>query len=325
MKRLLAVLTLVGTCIPAVAQDQKKRVAVMNFDFSAVQTDVASIFGGRQDVGKGLADLLVDRLVTDGRYSVIERKELGKVVAEQNFSNSDRADPNSAAKLGRLLGVDAIVIGSITQFGRDDKNVGVNGTALGGLAGRYGLGGVGKKSSKAVVQISARVVSTDTGEILAVALGRGESSRSGTSLLGSGGSVFNAGGGEIDMGSKNFADTILGEAVNQAVSNTAIKLENEAPRLPTHVLTISGMVADVNGQTLVLNVGAKVGLKVGMVLQVNHPGREIRDPATGKVLRRVDTALGTISITEVEDDSSVGTFTGSGGTVAVGDMVRNSQ
>jgi hypothetical protein len=137
--------------------------------------------------------------------------------------------------------------------------------------------------------------------------------------------VINTGGGEIDMGSKNFGDTILGEAVNQAVSSTAVKLENEAPRLPTHVLTISGLIADVNGQTLVMNVGAKVGLRVGMVLQVSHPGREIRDPATGKVLRRIDTALGTVSLTEVEDDSSVGTFTGYGGKVAVGDAVRNAQ
>jgi curli biogenesis system outer membrane secretion channel CsgG len=324
MKRFVFCLALLAASIPAGAQGPRKRIAIMNFDFSAVQSDVAAIFGGRQDVGKGVADLLVDRLVTDGRYSVIERKELDKIVAEQNFSNSDRADPNSAAKLGRLLGVDAIVIGSITQFGRDDKTTNVSGGALGGLTSRYGLGGVGKKSSKAVVQINARLVNTDTGEILAVAQGRGESSRSGTSLLGSGGSVYNAGGGGIDMGSKNFADTILGEAVNQAVTSVATRLENEAGRLPEHVVNISGLVADVNGGTLVLNVGSRAGVKVGDTLQVSHAGREIRDPATGKVLRRVDSALGTVTITEVDESSAVGRFNGAG-TVQVGDGVRNAQ
>src|SRR5689334_21181152 len=137
MKRTLICLMLVAAALPAFAQGQKKRVAIMNFDFTAVQNDILTIFGGRQDVGKGVADLLVDRLVTDGRYSVIERKALDKVIAEQNFSNSDRADPSSAAKLGKLLGVDAIIIGSITQFGRDDKNTSVSASAIGGLAGRY--------------------------------------------------------------------------------------------------------------------------------------------------------------------------------------------
>src|SRR4051794_2513807 len=96
---------------------QKKRVAVMNFDYATVQSSVASIFGTNQDIGKGIADLMVDKLVNDGTYSVIERKALDKIIAEQNFSNSDRADPASAAKIGKVLGVDAIVIGSITQFG----------------------------------------------------------------------------------------------------------------------------------------------------------------------------------------------------------------
>src|SRR5947209_10558202 len=116
----------------------KKRVAVMNFDYATVQSGVQAIFGTNQDIGKGIADVLVDKLVNDGTYSVIERKMLDKIIAEQNFSNSDRADPNSAAKIGKILGVDAIVIGSITQFGRDDKQTNVGGGAVGRLTGRVG-------------------------------------------------------------------------------------------------------------------------------------------------------------------------------------------
>src|SRR5690242_6381240 len=170
------------------APAQKKRVAVMNFDYATVQSSVSAIFGVNQDIGKGIADLLVDKLVNDGTYSVIERKMLDKIIAEQNFSNSDRADPNSAAKIGKILGVDAIIIGSITQFGRDDKKTSVAGTGLSSVTGRFGLGGVSKNDSKAVVAITARLVSTDTAEILASSTGRGESARSGTSLVGSGGS-----------------------------------------------------------------------------------------------------------------------------------------
>ncbi len=79
------------------------------------------MFGTNVDVGKGIVDLLVTGLVKDGSYSVIERKALDKILAEQNFSNSNRADPNSAAKIGKLLGVDAIIEGSITEFGNETK------------------------------------------------------------------------------------------------------------------------------------------------------------------------------------------------------------
>src|ERR1700674_5463161 len=100
------------------AQAQKKRVAVMNFDYATVQSYVSSIFGSNQDIGKGIADMLVDQLVNGGTLSVIERKQLDKIIAEQNFSNSDRADPNSAANFCRVLGLDAIIVVPITQFGR---------------------------------------------------------------------------------------------------------------------------------------------------------------------------------------------------------------
>ena len=49
---------------------QKKRVAVMNFDYSTVQSGVAAIFGTNQDVGKGVADLIVEKMVNAGTYSV---------------------------------------------------------------------------------------------------------------------------------------------------------------------------------------------------------------------------------------------------------------
>src|SRR5437763_10815562 len=111
MRRFAFTLFLSSALFAVVLQAQpKKRVAVMNFEYGTVQNDIRAIFGGNQDVGKGIADLLVNRLVADGAYSVIERKALDKVLAEQNFSNSDRADPASAAKIGKALGVDVIVV-----------------------------------------------------------------------------------------------------------------------------------------------------------------------------------------------------------------------
>jgi curli biogenesis system outer membrane secretion channel CsgG len=303
---------------------QKKRVAVLNFDYATVQSSVNAIFGGNNDVGKGIADLLVENLVKGEVYSVVERKDIDKILTEQNFSNSDRTDPNTAAKVGRILGVDAIIVGSITQFGRDDRQTNIGGSAIGGLTGKYGLGGVGKKSSKAVVVLSARVVSTDTAEILAVASGKGESSRSGASLLGSGGSISGAGGGEYDMTSSNFANTILGEAVTLAVNGLSRELNGNAQRLPTHKIVLDGLVADVSGDTLVLNIGSRAGVKVGDTLQIKRIGREIRDPATGKVIRRAEANLGQVTITEVDELSAVGRYSGSE-KPKVGDAAKGGQ
>ncbi len=321
MNRRYFLLFLIAASAPAVLA-QKKRVAVLDFEFGTVQGGVSAIFGQNVDIGKGIADMLVDRLVRDGTYSVIERKAIQKVLAEQNFSNSDRADSSSAAKIGKLLGVDAIIIGSITQFGRDDKNVGVGGNVMKGVGAKYGLGNVGLKNSKAVVGISARTVSVDTGEILAVASGKGESQRSGTSLFGAGGTSGTAAGGGVNMASSNFANTIIGEATSAAVDRLRGDLVAGASKLPDRVVVIDGMIADVSGNSLVLNVGSRTGVRVGQILQVIQGGREIRDPATGRVLRRIGTSIGTVTITEADEQSSVGNYNGPA-KPKVGDQVKS--
>ena len=53
----------------------------------------------------------------------------------------------------------------------------------------------------------------DTGEILAVAEGKGESSRSSTSMLGGGGNWPGGGGGGVNFGSRDFQRTIIGERI----------------------------------------------------------------------------------------------------------------
>jgi hypothetical protein len=63
-------------------------------------------------------------------------------------------------------------------------------------------------------------------------------------------------------------------------------------------------------------------VKVGDRLSIKRKVREVRDPATGKVLRAIEDSVGSVTITEVEDTSSVGKFSGSGA-AKVGDAVSN--
>lgn len=294
-------------------------MAIIDFDYATVHSGIAALFGQDVDVGKGISDLLVTYLVKDGNYSVIERKALDKIMAEQNFSNSDRANPTSAAKIGKLLGVDAIIVGSITQFGNETKNMNLGGA--GGALGGFGLGGFGHKKSKAIVALTARMVDIDTGEILAVAEGKGESQRESTSLLGGGGNWHGFGGGNADFGSSDFQQTIIGEAVKAAVEQTSTQVIASRDKLVTRTIVVEGLIAAVDGGQIILNVGSKAGVKVGDQLNVERVSREIKDPASGKVIRRIATTVGVVKVTDVDDISAVAT-TVSGTGFKTGDAVK---
>jgi curli biogenesis system outer membrane secretion channel CsgG len=304
---------------PAQPQGRKKRVAIFDFDFATVQTASAAVFGTNVDVGKGISDLLVKYLVQDGTYSVIERKALDKILTEQNFSNSDRANPMSAAKIGKLLGVDAIIVGSVTQFGNETKNTNVGGVGSG--LSKFGVGGFGQKKSKAIVNVDARIVDIDTAEILGVASGHGESKRESTNLLGGGGSWSGFGGGAVDFGSSDFQQTIIGEAVNAAVQEMSTGLIADNTKLQVRTIIVTGLIAAVDGGQIVLNVGAKGGVKVGDQLSVERVTREIKDPATGQVIRRLANPVGMVRVTDVDDISSIATPV-SGSDFKVGDTVK---
>jgi len=310
-----------ATAVPQPTQGRKKRVAVFDFDYATVKTSTAALFGTDIDVGKGIADLLVKNLVTDGTYSVIERKQLDKILVEQNFSTSDRADPASAAKIGKILGLDAIIVGSITQFGNETKNTKLGGG--GGGFGGFGVGGFGHKDSKANVQIDARLVDIDTAEILGVAEGKGESKRSSTSLLGGGGNWHGFGGGAADFGSSDFQQTIIGEATKAAVDQMTAGVIASAPKLQARIVKVEGLVAAVDGDQIVLNVGAKTGIKVGDHMSVERITSTIKDPATGAILRKMTSRLGELVVTDVDDVSAVCKAVNGTG-FKVGDMAKTA-
>ena len=294
----------------------KKRVAVFDFDNAAAQGGMAITLPFFQstppNLGKAVADLLITRLVQDGKITVIERNAIDKLLAEQNLTNSDRTDPLTAAKLGRLLGVDAIVLGSLTHYSYDDKTTG------GGRRGFAGFGGdpmTTKHDVKALVQISARIVSPDTAEVLAVSQGAGEIIRKGVKM-----DARDTYKHTLDGAAGN---PIMNEAMDKAISQLAGDLEQNVPKLPPRTPVIDGLVADANESgRLVLNVGAQNGVKQGDRLQVLRAGKEIRDPASGRVLMRDDMPLGEAVVTTVNESSSIAHYDGTE-KIQVGDIVKS--
>ena len=302
--------------VPAV----RHKIAVLDFGYAAVMNASQAVFGTNVNVGKGISDLLVDRLTNDGTYRIIERNAISKVISEQNFSNSDRVDPSTAAKIGKILGVDAIITGDVTTFGRDDSNKNLGGIA-GGTAGVL-LGHVGKSTSKAVVAVTARMIDANTGEILASVTSRGESKRSGSSFFGGGAGSGGGAAGGAAMGSSNFGETIIGEATQASIADLAKKLEDGSSRLPTAAaIPVIGLIADVAGSDIIINVGTSGGVVVGAKLAVMHPVRVVKDPTTGKVLRAIENKVGDLTITSADATSAVGKFEGAA-KPAVGDTVK---
>ncbi|MGC1200051.1 MAG: FlgT C-terminal domain-containing protein, partial [Candidatus Acidiferrales bacterium] len=86
---------------------------------------------------------------------------------------------------------------------------------------------------------------------------------------------------------------------------------------------VSGLVADVSGNTLILNVGGKAGVKVGNVLEISRAVRTVKDPATGKVLKTITNKIGEATVTQVDDDSATVTLNGSAA-AQVGDVAQTA-
>ena len=207
---LAAALLTAGLAGPASAQGSKRpTVAIMDFDYGTVCSGFTGCWWGNYDIGKGMADQVVDELVNDGNFRVIERKKLDTILAEQDFAQSDRADPSAAklAKIGKVLGVRYIIAGSITKFGGEEKKYGG-----GGLVGGR-LGGLGLKKAKTEVTLTARMIDATTGEIMLSAKGEGISKKGGGLSVGGGGG---GGGAGFSMSSSDYKASAIGEAQEMA-------------------------------------------------------------------------------------------------------------
>ena len=217
-----AVAAVAFMAVPAHAQEKSKRptVAIMDFDYGTVGYH----WWGQYDIGKGMADQVVDALLEDGTFRVIERKKLDTVLAEQDFSHSDRADPSAAklSKLGKVLGVRYIIAGSITKFGGEEKSYGG-----GGLVGGK-LGGLGLKKAKTEVTLTARMIDATTGEILVSAKGEGISKKGGGLKVGA---LGGGGGAGFSMSSSDYKASAIGEAQELATKDLVSKIVAKKDRL----------------------------------------------------------------------------------------------
>lgn len=86
----------------------KKKIAVIDF------TDLE---GGSSDLGKYVAEqLTVDLVMARQDFSVLDRANLKRILAEHKLTAIGLVDPDNAKKLGQFAGVDALILGTLTPI-----------------------------------------------------------------------------------------------------------------------------------------------------------------------------------------------------------------
>jgi len=138
-------------CIVANAQD-KKRIGVTAFENSSQLRE-----GG---LGERMADILATELVRNRNYEVIERARLNKVMEEQALGMTGVLDQSNVAQVGKVAGLDYIVLGNILDVSAaEDSSTGI----ISNLASK---GRTTVRSATFRVSVNVKVVEVESGKII---------------------------------------------------------------------------------------------------------------------------------------------------------------
>lgn len=249
----------------------KLRVAVMRFENNSTW----HWWGDR--LGEAAADVFVTNLMETGKFSLIEREKVDLILREQDFGASGAVTPQTAAKIGKMLGVDLILTGSVSQF-----SVSRTGGSIGRIGGSVTTG-------KVVLQ--SRMINTTTGEILVAAEEDNKKN-----LIGAHYKNANF--------KQNFDYGLANEVMHPAVEKMVAKIVAKAAGITPASHT--GRIVKVEGSKVWVNLGAGSGVKVGDVFEIYRKGEELIDPDTGLSLGADEEKVGRITITEVKGNYSLG-------------------
>lgn len=262
----------------------KKRIAVAKFDAAG---SFMAHYGG-WDIGGGLAAQLTTALVNSGHFIVVERAELTPVLREQDMAIQKIVSKETAAQVGRILGAQLLVAGSVTEF---DQRAGGGRLRLGFATGLLGSALSGE-SVNGVVGIDVRVIDTTTGQVLQSHRVEATTSQRGVSA-----DIIVQ---QVTFGGDAFNKTVLGQATRQAIEQTVMFIVQSTESVPW-----TGRVMEVVGDQVYINAGASTGVKPGDRFMVTAVVRELTDPESGALLGIVEDKRGEIEVVSVQEKFSV--------------------
>jgi TolB-like protein len=89
--------------------DYKPYIAVFSFEDANARTEVTKL-------GQTLTEMLITALIQANRYYVMERVQLENILKEQSLSQTGVIDTETAVEVGKLFGLEGVVVGSISQL-----------------------------------------------------------------------------------------------------------------------------------------------------------------------------------------------------------------
>jgi curli biogenesis system outer membrane secretion channel CsgG len=204
-------------------------------------------------LGKQALDILSNQLVATGRFLVFERPDLSRIEQEQERTGG-----------GNLVGVDALVLGSVTEFARS-------------TSGQSGfLSSTKKQLARAKVDI--RLADVRTGLLFFSTSGSGEATTESGEVAGFGSrSAYDA----------TLNDKALTAAISETVNQLVTKLEERPWR--TAILKVSGNTVFISG-------GERQGLKIGDELTVMIEGERVKSPQTGMEITLPGREIGRVRV-----------------------------
>lgn len=265
-----------------------KKIAVFDFEDTTVAAQAQKgKEGDKSDrnktekgkIGRAVADMIITELVKDAGFKVIERSQLEKILSEQQLSMAGLVDAAQAANIGKLLGVSAVVVGSVTQYGLSTSNIGIL--------------GIGQKKSIANVAATARIVDTTTAEIIAAVEGKGSETATGFRM-----------GDYADVDDTGLSDTILGNSMRKAVMDIVKQIREQSAKVRESSFSGSIAFLDKDKKTFIIDLGQDNGIKENMKVYVIKVTREVKSPTTGQVIRRIVESIAELKITGCDRNSS---------------------
>ncbi len=89
--------------------EYKPYIAVFQFEDANTQTELTRL-------GQTLTEMLITALIQGEKFNVMERVQLEKILKEQSLSQTGVIDAEMAIEVGKLSGLEGVVVGSISQL-----------------------------------------------------------------------------------------------------------------------------------------------------------------------------------------------------------------
>jgi len=198
---LIGFLVILG-CGPATA-GEKPRLGVLRF------TNQTHVGWWNASMARDMQDMLIAELASMGTFRVLERKELGAVLREQDLGASGRISQSTRARIGKVTGAKYLVAGTVTSYEESTSGTG-GGISFAGIS-------IGGKQTKAYMAIDVKVIDAETGEVYDARTVEANSSSGGLDL----GLSFSGFSGNLG----GFEKTPAGKAIRACVMEVAEYLD----------------------------------------------------------------------------------------------------